>query len=254
MVKQMSDSLPVGCVLAIVGGFLEANTFICREQVFANCQTGNLVLLGVYAAQGDWKQVLCYLAPVLAFVLGVFSIEYTRRRLREGAAGLHWRQLVLVIEAVGLSGAALVPVGHYNVVATTIIAFVCSLQVDSFRKLNGNAYATTMCTGNLRSALIQLFICRYEKNPQAGEKASHYFRVIGWFIAGAALGSFLTERFQGRAVFFCCGILLAAFFLMFGRTQALLRWYRLQKNGKKGIIKKYKLAYNQPRKKENPYE
>lgn len=229
MRKQMSDSLLVGGVLAIVGGFLEANTFLCREMVFANCQTGNLVLLGVYLAQGEWLEVLRYLAPVLSFVVGIIIIEWTRRRIRYGIFGLHWRQMVLLAEAVGLFFAALVPLGKYNIVATTLVAFVCSLQVDAFRKVNGNPYATTMCTGNLRSALIQMFVYKYENNPQAGEKAGHYFRIIGWFMVGAALGGFMTQWFQGKAIFFCCAVLLLAFFLMFRRTQVYLRWQHIQK-------------------------
>lgn len=218
MEKQMSDSLALGGVLAIVGGFLEANTFLCREEVFANCQTGNLVLLGVYLSRWEWVEVLRYLAPILSFVIGIWIIEWTRRHLREGAIGLHWRQMVLVIEIIGLFLAALVPCGDKNEIATTLIAFVCSLQVDSFRKVNGNPYATTMCTGNLRSALIQLFLYGYEKQTNAGEKAGQYLWVIGWFMVGASIGAFLTNLYGGKAVFFCCAILLIAFFMMFRQT------------------------------------
>ncbi len=45
MKKQMSDTIRVGLLLAIVGGFLDAYTYLCRGQVFANAQTGNMVYL-----------------------------------------------------------------------------------------------------------------------------------------------------------------------------------------------------------------
>ena len=41
---QMSDSFRIGAILAAVGGFLDAYTYLARGQVFANAQTGNIVL------------------------------------------------------------------------------------------------------------------------------------------------------------------------------------------------------------------
>ena len=46
--KQMSETHLLGILLAVVGGFLDAYTSICRGHVFANAQTGNIVLLGVH--------------------------------------------------------------------------------------------------------------------------------------------------------------------------------------------------------------
>ena len=40
----MSESLLLGAILATVGGFLDAHTYICRGKVFANAETGNIVL------------------------------------------------------------------------------------------------------------------------------------------------------------------------------------------------------------------
>ena len=43
----------------------------CRGKVFANAQTGNIVLLSTHLFEGDWGQALRYLVPVLAFLLGI---------------------------------------------------------------------------------------------------------------------------------------------------------------------------------------
>jgi len=40
-----SNSIYLGALLAVVGGFLDVYTFISRDGVFANAQTGNVVLL-----------------------------------------------------------------------------------------------------------------------------------------------------------------------------------------------------------------
>ena len=49
---QMSESLPVGLLLALAGGILDSYTYLNRGQVFATAETGNLVLLGIHLAQG----------------------------------------------------------------------------------------------------------------------------------------------------------------------------------------------------------
>ena len=49
--RQMSESFLIGALLAVVGGFLDAYTYLLRGGVFANAQTGNIVLLGLNLAQ-----------------------------------------------------------------------------------------------------------------------------------------------------------------------------------------------------------
>ena len=51
---QTSEALRVGLVLALAGGYLDAYTYLCRGGVFANAETGNMVLLGAKLAVGDW--------------------------------------------------------------------------------------------------------------------------------------------------------------------------------------------------------
>ena len=51
--KQMSETIRLGMLLAISGGFMDAYSYIERGQVFANAQTGNMLLLGVNLSQGN---------------------------------------------------------------------------------------------------------------------------------------------------------------------------------------------------------
>ena len=51
--RVTSISTRLGAVLAIVGGFLDASTY-GRDHVFANSQTGNVILFGVEVARGVW--------------------------------------------------------------------------------------------------------------------------------------------------------------------------------------------------------
>mgnify|MGYP000998856345 CR=1 FL=1 len=51
---QMSDTFHAAVFVTLSGGFQDAYTYICRGQVFANAQTGNIVLLSAALLRGDW--------------------------------------------------------------------------------------------------------------------------------------------------------------------------------------------------------
>ena len=46
--KQTSESIELGVLLAISGGMMDAYSYMARGKVFANAQTGNMLLFGVY--------------------------------------------------------------------------------------------------------------------------------------------------------------------------------------------------------------
>ena len=50
-------------------------TYVCRDKVFANAQTGNIVLLGNHLAQMDWSGAVRYAVPILAFTAGIFVAQ-----------------------------------------------------------------------------------------------------------------------------------------------------------------------------------
>lgn len=215
--SYISQTIQVGLLLALVGGFLEAYTFITRSGVFANCQTGNLVLLAMNLFKGNFSSILAYACPIIAFILGVFLTEKIKY-IFGFHPRIHWRQIVIIFEIISLLVAVLVPEGTCDIAVTTLISFMCSMQTDSFRKVDGNPYATTMCTGNLRSASQSLFDYFNTGDKAYRKKSIRYFLVVLVFMCGAVVGVFLTNIFNTRAALFCCAILLIIFLMMFLHT------------------------------------
>ena len=214
---QMSESTLLGALLAVAGGFFDAYTYLCRGGVFANAQTGNIVLLGVEVAEGEWLRALTYLLPILAFALGVVAAEVVKRHgkvRQERAAGMHWRQVIVLAEVALLAVAAFMP-QQMNMTVNILISFICALQVEAFRKVRGSAFATTMCTGNLRSGTEQLVIWQQTGDANAARKARGYYGIILFFIFGAALGALCTGLLGERALLITCAPLLAVFAIMF---------------------------------------
>lgn len=213
MKKQMSDTLTVGLLLAIVGGFLDAYTYICRGQVFANAQTGNIVLFGIKIMDEDFGQALYYAFPIVAFFLGIVLAEMIKYRFYSHPK-IHWRQIVLLLECLVVLCVSFMP-AYYNMLCNIMISFVCSLQVESFRKFNGNPYASTMCTGNLRSATEHLYNYFHDHDEEALSKSLQYFVVIAFFIIGACLGAILTRMILFAATIVPAVLLFIVICIMF---------------------------------------
>ena len=96
-----------------------------------------------------------------------------------------------------------------------IISFVCAMQVETFRKVRGSAFATTMCTGNLRSGTEQLVIWRQTGDRGAARKMKNYYSIILVFILGGAIGALVTNAVGEKALLLTLVPLVAVFLIMF---------------------------------------
>lgn len=210
---QTSETFLLSAVLALSGGFQDAYTYNVRDEVFSNAQTGNIVLMSQHLMEGDWMTALHYLFPLLAFALGVFVAEQIGHRYKTSTR-LHWRQIVVAIEFVLLLLVGFIPT-QYNIIATALVSFACSMQVQTFRKVHGYGYASTMCIGNLRSGMESLVVCFHLHDKKALYKALHYFGVILLFAIGAGLGAQGVAVFGNRTIWFSCALLLVSLCFMF---------------------------------------
>jgi len=185
-VDEESESIILGTLLAISGGLMDAYSYILRGQVFANAQTGNILFLGIYLCSGQWREVIHYLFPVAGFTAGIFISELMHlSRLHP----VHWKQTILLAEAFLL---LLVPFIPLDLFANSLTSFVCGMQVQTFRKLRGHPFATTMCIGNLRSGTVSAvnWLCHREDHHLRA--AGAYYYVIFCFVIGAVIGNALA--------------------------------------------------------------
>ena len=190
---QMSESFLTAVFLSLSGGLQDAYTYLFRGKVFANAQTGNIVLLSSNIMDGQWDRVLHYLVPLCAFALGVLVAEKMRENFRD-MQRLHWRQLVVLGE-------------------------VLLLFVVGFLPQEQNLLASTMCIGDLRSGVEAFCIWRKTHEPKAKDRMMRYFGIILLFAVGAGIGSMGAARLAGKTIWISCGLLLVSFALMFIREE-----------------------------------
>jgi len=198
-------------LLTLSGGLQDAYTYFCRGHVFANAQTGNIVLLGQSLFSGSLSQAGRYLLPLLAFALGVAAAEYVRTRPNRR---LGWQQQVLLWEIALLAAVGFFP-PSMDLAANALVSFSCAMQVQSFRRVEGFAFASTMCIGNLRGGTDALCAFLRTKDRQERKKAGLYFTVILLFALGAGAGSLILTPLGLRAIWLSCALLALSFVLLF---------------------------------------
>ncbi len=208
-----TESLVIGIVLNIVGGILDCHTYLFRHKIFANTQTGNVVFLALAVSNNEHDQTLRCLLSLVSFILGIFVSEIVKKIYIN--SNLNFTIVVLIIEIIFLSFLSLIPKNCLDNLVTSTISFVCAVQTNSFRSLKGSPYASTMCTGNLRSASANFLNYVIFKNKKSGLVCLQFIIIIFSFFFGIIAGKFLTDVFQQKTYLFCCTLFLILLFRLF---------------------------------------
>jgi uncharacterized membrane protein YoaK (UPF0700 family) len=201
----------VAMLLGAAGGFLDAFTWVGHGGVFANAQSGNVVLLGVSLATAQWSQALRHIPPIMAFLAGVFTEHLLRTR--EARRGLHRSVLFsLGVEIALLLIVSVLPRGFPDLPIVLGIAFVAALQNSGFTKVEGLAYNSVMTTGNLRRT-AETFLAGLTPpgDPDALRQAAIFASICMAFAIGAGCGTFVTIRLGNAAVIVPAAVLALAF-------------------------------------------
>ncbi len=192
-------------LLAASGGCMDAYSYLYCEGVFAYAQTGNILLFCINIVRGEFAQCLAYLWPILAFMGGT-AVAFLLERMHKGwTPFLHkWRTLMLEIAIL----AAVAFAADYNhLIATGMISFVCGMQLESFSSFMGVRVATTMCIGNLRSAVHHSMECAVGQAYGNHRQAILFWIALLSFALGAGMGNFFVALLGAYAVFASCVLL-----------------------------------------------
>ena len=212
---QTSESFRLSALLSFSGGLQDAYTYNVRGNVFANAQTGNVVLMSQNFMMGNWSRGIYYMFPLISFAAGVFITEQIEFRWKDNRR-FHWRQLVLFIEILLLGIVGFIPSGlaDLNLAANMLVSFTCAMQVQAFRKVHGYGYASTMCIGNLRSGTESFSQYLRNKDRMSLNKALHFFGIILVFAIGAGVGGVLSNVFHARTIWTSVLLLMAVTVMM----------------------------------------
>lgn len=216
--KGVFDSVFLASVLCGAGGFLDAYSYTARGGVLATAQTGNMIFLCAGLAQGDFARALACFLPIAAFSLGVLTSLLCKKTFYHNEALL--AALVLFAQLAVLCA---VPFIGTDGVANALISYACGAQIAVFRAVKGHAYATTMCTGNLRSALENGFKYANTKNEKYKNAVFIYIIVIISFLLGAFAGAVLTPFAGVHGAFAAAGAILLCALVCLSKSRSTIQ-------------------------------
>ncbi len=95
-----------------------------------------------------------YLFPILSFMMGVFISDTFQYRVKFTKM-INWRQGIVLTEVAIMILVGFLP-HDYSTIANCMISCSCAMQLNTFKQVHNNSYASTMCIGNLRSGVAAL--------------------------------------------------------------------------------------------------
>ena len=220
-----TGSLPVNGALAAAGGFLDGFTYVGHDHVFANAMTGNVILFAANCFKGTWHTALQYLPPIAAFLAAVWAARSMHIVSKHRQIGRSPGE-VLVLEIIVLAILACLPAGAPDVAFTSSIAFIATLQMQTFQEVNGRPYCSTFATGNLRTLGEAAFTWSFEgRAAEAARVVRDFSVIVTAFLLGAIGGGAAAKVLGNRALWWDIALLAAVAFYLHGS------WRRTHRSG-----------------------
>jgi uncharacterized membrane protein YoaK (UPF0700 family) len=192
---------------------MDAWVYMDHGHVFANAQTGNVVLFGIHVAAGDFTAAARHVPSIMAFILGLISSRLTGAWLKK--ARLNSRNVRLTVECVLLVALALTASRLPNGAVTACVGFIAAVQITSLSHIGDVTFNTGMTTGNLRGASSAASAALYD--PASNKDRTRAIALGSMclaFAAGAVLGGFCTSHLGDQTLFITAGMVGLATFLM----------------------------------------
>jgi uncharacterized membrane protein YoaK (UPF0700 family) len=194
---------------------MDAWVYMDHGHVFANAQTGNVVLFGIHVAAGDFTAATRHVPSIMAFILGLVSSRLTGAWLKK--ARLNSRNVRLTVECVLLVTLALIASRLPNGAVTACVGFIAAVQITSLSHIGDVTFNTGMTTGNLLGAFSAANAVLYDPASKKDRtRAIALGSVCLAFAAGAVLGGFFTLHFGDRTLFITASMVGLAALSMWG--------------------------------------
>ncbi|HEY5854330.1 MAG TPA: YoaK family protein [Aldersonia sp.] len=207
-----ASSLRFALVLTMTGGFLDAYTYISRGGVFANAQTGNVILLGVDLSDGRVADALHHLWPILAFVAGVALANFLKSE-RAQHTSFHPLRSAVALQVVVLTVVGFLSDSVPDSAVTIPIAFVAAMQMGLFRAVGEFAYIAIATTGNLMRFTESGYRAVVEHKRDEWRAVRVYAAIVVAFAVGAVIGAILTRLWHTHAAWVPAALLAATLVL-----------------------------------------
>lgn len=184
---EFRERVTLGVLVTMTGGCMDAYSYLTQGKVFATGQTGNCVLLAIRMAELDLAGMAHYLAPILAFLVGIVFSKWAEDNVHRRN---HYRmqRFVLVTQAAAFVVLSLLPDEIPELLVNSVISFLAALLFENFRKFgSSSSYSSIFNTGNLRSFAETFYEGVVRHDAGRRRLSLRYLAIVGSFLAGAVL-------------------------------------------------------------------
>ena len=188
-----------------------AYAFVMRGGLFCNAQTANVVMLAIALGSADWMRALYLLVPISAYLAGAIVSEYLGKKVKK-LHFLRWDTFLTGLEAIAVFLLGCLPESAPDQICQVALNFICSMQFNTFRQVEGIPAATTFVTNHFRqlgSNLVKYF--RHHDSVSAKRIRVHGSLLI-YFLLGGLICTILTRFVAYRAIWGSEIVLLYIFF------------------------------------------
>jgi uncharacterized membrane protein YoaK (UPF0700 family) len=220
MATKTTSTLRFALLVTAASGFLDAYTFLARGGVFANVQTGNVVLFFIDLSERHFTECLDHVWPIVAFLLGVTLATHVKTGKLDHLVRypLRWTMAVHVLT---LAIIGFVPESVPNLYVTVPIAFMGAMQLELFRSIGDLNYMVVATTGNLMRMVDTAYSMITTKSESDRIAFRTYRNVTFSFSVGAATGACATQWLGVHAIWLASAFLAVTlvFFVLDERGQ-----------------------------------
>jgi uncharacterized membrane protein YoaK (UPF0700 family) len=165
-------------LLAGIAGYVDAICYLRLGGAFAANMTGNLVEVGLAAAQGQWRLAIWCALLLVAFVAGVLAARLVLRTH-------HSARISLLLEAAIILVAAS---GHLGVMAVPVLAAAMALQNEAVTH-GIVALNVGFITGDLQRVGERLISGTPGEPRKRDTRVPLLLTILVFYAAGAAIGA-----------------------------------------------------------------
>jgi uncharacterized membrane protein YoaK (UPF0700 family) len=216
---RTTTTLRFALLITLACGFLDAYTYLARGHVFANAQTGNVILFALGATGRNWGQALQHLWAILAFMVGVLLSSHIKSGRLNRA--LHYpMRWAMAVQAVTLAVIGFVPATVSPTWVNVPISFVTAMLIGLFRNVGELSYIAVATTGNLMRLVESGYTALVDRDAKSRSAIPVYAAIVAAFAGGAVIGGVATHAWNVRAIWFPAGLLAVTLvlFILDGRS------------------------------------
>lgn len=192
-----------------IGGYINAFTFVTRNEFMANNQTSNITKLGIFSSQNELYATMLIALTLLTYFLGSFCAVSIKNLIIQDP--YDWKVFLIYFEMIVFTILGILPIEASSTLDFSIrmiCVFLSAVHLTGFRTMDKQTLNSTICTGNIRTSGEMFSNALCKKSKASLYDAIKYTGVLLFFPLGAYVCIKLAALSPTRSIWICAVICL----------------------------------------------